>query len=481
MVIYVSEETVETLGLNGQFTSFPIEDIDSVYVFNIIENPFAQFDIDPRALKRLKAIYLDDSTQPQTIAFPVRFIEDLVLFYSIDGKSPVHRLEDIFKLRPAPASALGIHRTANSRNPGFEFTDQAAHCASPPPSPQAIKPTRVLADKISIAEFFGSFEQGYEAIDSFQERTYLYAKPFLYEPKTRLGLSFKGSGEEPAINLPLYFQWATGTPYRFQSFNVVGSKAHEFTPNTEPFFGVRTDVKSHAFHALFIGNAAGLSAGTGVFLGSNSVLDMKGQVTVQPTFNYMALMGADYGPYSVSGGFYFPTFGIKVRDEYREILGSSASYALRTMYTRRDFRLRALGSLTSYSQGRPTKKDLLARTGNSGSAESVNSYRFNALFLRAGVDYDLSKQLRLSLDGVYVGGDYKESRTYLNPNGTFGSDIRFKKITTQFQVRQSFGDYIAISGYLNLNQNFYESNFINTDLDKEQKETQFFGSLEFIF
>jgi hypothetical protein len=481
LTIYATEKSVEIMDLDGNFNAIEIDDIDVVYVFNIIENPFTRFKVDDRALSRLKSIYIEDSHEPRTIAFPTRYIEDLVIFYSLDGKSHVHRIADIYKLRPAPESAKKVHTPPSFKNPGFEFSDQGGSCQSPPSIPGAVKPTRVLADKISIAEFLGSFEQGYDNLESFQERTYLYAKPFLFDRNTRLGIVLQGQREEPGLNLPIYFQWSSGEAYRFQSFNVVGLKTQEFTPNADPVFAIRSDVKSHAFHALFVGNVAGLPAGNNVFLGGSDLMALNDQITVQPSFNYIALMGGDYGPYSISGGLFYPSYGIRVGDEYREVLGSKASYMFRVMYTKSRFRVRAVTALTDYSSGRATKDDVSARTKKEGSLETVDTYKFNAAFLRGGIDYDLSPQLRISVDGIYTGGSYRETRTYTTTNTTASSDIKFRRLTTQFNVRRSFGDYVSLAAYANIIENSFESNFLNQDKDREQRETNFLGTLEFIF
>ncbi len=481
VIVHASGNTVETMDLDGRFQSFTTDSIDAVYVFNLITNPFSKLNIDPSALKRLKRIYVNEDDPSGTLAFPVRFIEDLILFYSLEGKSHVYRMADIYKIRPAPESALGEH-ASQGRNPGFEFSDQAAKCPAPAKSGvRMIKPTRVLADKISIAEFLGSFEQGYDRLESFQERTYLYAKPFLFEPNNRLGLIFTGKREEVSeLELPVYFQWSTGEPYRFQSFNVVGQRAHEFTPNTEPVLSLRTDVKSHAFHALFIGNALALSAGSSAFsTNEDSKLDKK-DLTVQSTFNYMALMGGDYGPYSLSGGFYFPTFAVKVGDEMREILGSKASYAVRFMYTKRNLRARAIGSLTEYQSGQ-VKEDQVISKSPIQSGPTPKTFEFDALFLRAGLDYSFSPQFSASLDGIYLAGNYRETKDFNAPAGLLASDIKFTKWTTQMMLRQSFGRYVALSAYVNLVQSNYESNFLGKDLDRQRQGLRYFGSLEFIF
>lgn len=476
VIVSVEQGEVEFVDLDGHYQKLSQSSIDSVYVYNVIDNPIASFQIDPPLLQRLKAVYIEDSDQPRTLAFPVRFIEDLVIFYSIDGRTHVHTFADIYKLRPAPESALGVHRPHAVKRTSFEFSDQSGRCAGAQVITGGVKPTRVLSDKISVADFFRSFEQGYDSAESFEERTYLYARPLLFDQKTRLGLVLQGPREEPGLNLPVYFQWATGDPYRFQSWSAIGMKAHEFLPNAEPVFSLRSDVKSHIFHGMFIGNVAGVPAGQSIFLDNGGELfKLDQEITVQPSFNYLVMMGGDYGPYSLSVGFYYPDYGIKVHKEYREVRGSSPTYAVRAMYTTRDYRVRAITGFTRYDKGKSGKDDLLSRTGTNGEIQSVDSFEFNSTFIRGGIDYTFNPRLKASLDGIIVNGSYKERK------GTINSDLRFNRLTIQGSVTQSFGNYVSLTGYANVLQNNFDTNFNNSPDKVEQRETRFFGTFEFIF
>jgi hypothetical protein len=220
LIVHVDEKSVYFIKETGELDTLPVDQFQTLYVFNVIENPISQVHVDAKLLPFLKALYLENSNEPQTYAFPVRFIEDLQIFYSLDGKTRVLTYADIYKLRPAPENLEGTHATASSKRMSFAFTDPSAHCAGAMEK-GAVKPTRILSDPISINEFLESFQRGYERIASFEERTYLYAKPFLYQKKARLGLVFEGKHDEPAIMAPLYFQFSTGEPYRLQSFNAI--------------------------------------------------------------------------------------------------------------------------------------------------------------------------------------------------------------------------------------------------------------------
>lgn len=473
IIVFVSETHVDLMDLGGKFQRLPIEKVDSIYTFNILENPFSNLNIDDEALSRLKEIYLDDSDKPRAIAWPVKFIEDLVLFYSLDGKTHVHTLGDIYKLRPAGASQRGLKTLAKNRRFEFEFPELSAKCPVNKTGPAATKPTRILADKISVDEYFNSLHKGYERLNGFQERTYLYAKPFLFEKETRLGIVLGESKAEPQLQFPLYFQWATGEPYQFQSFNVVGSKVYEFGPNSQPVFALRSDVKSHVFHASFVGNVLGIPAGESIFLERENI-ELKDSVTVQPAFNYIALMGGDFGPYSLSTGFFFPSFGIRVGDEEREVLGSSATYATRFMFTKKYYRVRAIGAFTKYSRDTVSKDDVFARQ-NGNEAAPPDSYEFKNIFLRGGLDWEFTERIKGSVDAIANRGDYKE--VYAGVTNT----IEFTKLILQGQVKLTFSDYVSVAGFANLHQHNYEGQFVGVSADKEVRETTFFGTFEFIF
>lgn len=475
IIIHVDDNWVEMIDLGGRFQRVRQSAVNNVFIFNVIDNPIEKIEVGPEAQARLKALYVENSKDPRALAFPVRFLEDLVIFYSLEGQSHVHTLADIYKLRPAGNETSGTHATANYKKTSFDLSGPFSHCRSESAA-GAVKPTRMLGDKISIADFFRGFQDGYETLESFQERTYLYARPLLFEQRTRLGLVFMDKREETGIKVfPFYFQWSTGEAYRFQSLTVVGNKSHEWLPNAEPVVSLRSDVKSHVFHAVFIGNVLGVSAGSSTILKRDGIATLNGPITVQPSFNYLAMMGGDFGPWSASLGFYYPTFGIRVGDEYREVLGTSPSYAFRGMFTGDNFRVRGILSRSDYSSGSATKEDVLARTSPATDLDSPQSYSFDATFLRGGIDYEFSKRLQFSLDGIVLSGSYKETRN------AGANDIKFNRFTIQPSVTQSFGNYVSLTGYVNFIQHTYESNFLNSDRDREQRETRYFGTFEFLF
>lgn len=480
IIIYADDDHVELLNLNGQFESLLIGDVMSVLVYDVLQNPIAHFVVNDAVRARLKKLYLEETSKPQAYVFAIRFIEDLIIFMSVDGRTHVHSYSDIRSLRPVDESDTAVDkRILNSRSMVFDFSGAALNCNFAPESgglkkSPVIQPTRIMTDPISISEFTSSFAKGYESLDSFQERTYLYAKPLLFTQRARFGLTVTSSRQEPALALPIYFQFSTGQAYRFQSFTSFGMTNQEFSPNSEPVFSLRTEAKSHLFHALFVGNIVGIPAGNSIFLRNQELMKINQETTVQPSFNYLAMMGADYGPYSLSAGFYYPTFAIKVRDEYREVLGSSVSYAVRAMYTTSRWKFRTIAATVNYNRQRSSMTDALVRSGSSELSTPTN-FKFESVFWRGGIDYDFSEKLKVSLDSILVTGTYRE--TYAGNN----NEMKFRKLTLQGTVRQSFSDYLAVSATVNMYSNDYSSQFVGVSLKKDQQESNFFGSFEFVF
>lgn len=470
--VYVNDINVTVLALNGVVESIPRAKIDTVAVYNVLENPFVHIPINESTLPYLKSIHLSGSEHHDSVAFAVRFIEDLVFFFSVEGRTLVHPLKDLHRLRPAKEMD---EKKLSGKKYRFYFPESEKCPASRENEGDLIKPTRLLADKISIEELYSSFENGYEALESFQERTYLYAKPLLYERNTRLGLILDGKREESGPHMPFYFQWSTGKPYHFQSFTMFGGKPTETLPNAESVMAIRSDVKSHVFHAHFVGNIMGMPAGEDIFssddTGGGSSL---GTLNAQPSFNYMALMGGDFGPYSFSVGFYFPTFGLASGVEEREVLSSSSSYAVRAMYTTHKWRLRAVASQTEYDNSRPTKDDVLAAS-NDTEINPPSSYDFRSWFVRPGVEYNLTPEFKVSADVILLNGTYNE---IMGGNANY---FKFTRTTVQLAVQRAFGNYVNLLGYVNFLNHRFESEFTGAARNDTKTDTKMFGTLEFIF
>lgn len=490
LIVDVTEDNVVFLTLEGQSKRLPRDDVRFLVIHNTLENPVRTITLDDDLKSRLRAIYLEDSSEPVFYGWAVRFVEDLVIFYDLKGKTYVLEMYNIRKIRPAGEGKKGRRRLKGT-SVQLRLGDVSSHCSNVRQSEAkgGLRPTRILGDQIQISEFMSNFEEGYEHLVSFQERTYLYAKPYLYEKRTKLGFPVYGKYKEgPPSNFPMYFQWATGDPFRFQSFSQIGTVTNEYGPTIEPMFLFRSDLKSHIFTGTFVGNLLALPAGSEYFTRGYEdnfgikYGNKKNKSHSATAFNYMALMGGDWGPWSFSIGTYFPIFAFRVRDEnasvdeFREILANKVSPIFRVMFTRNWFKARVLYSQTRVTPG-GSFDDLTISIDEDISARGViESFQFKGHYLRVGADIQIKEDLHAGAEGVIVRGEYSE--TLLVPEK---NSMDFTQLKSQFYLRHWFGEYVTLRAYVNYFNVHNDYKFSGISGEDTIDESVMGGAFEFVF
>lgn len=480
-IVNLDQEEMLLLTLEGRAQSVSLEQIDQVLIYNVLENPISTIDPSPELQNELRKVYLDSSGEPTTIGWPVRFIEDLVVFYDLQGKTHIYSLDKIIKIRPAKESLAKVKKR-DFKKVSLDHSSALTECRLKQKNRKLqtlIQPTRILADKIKLSAFFHDYYEGYVAINSFQERTYLYARPYLFDGDSRLGIIFGDFKDaEGASNQGFYFKWSTGEPYRFQSESAFGWVPMKHTNVVGPVGGVTSSVKSHFFHAYFAGNLLNIPAGKEVIF-NGDVLDPERNIQFENSFNYMGLIGGDYGPFSFSFGYFFPAFGIQLGSEAREVLGSQPTTALRLMYTTEKWQYSVTGALIDFGSGNPSTEDINAQTVVSNSYYNdttlPSEFSFKATFLRGSVDFDLTKVLSLGAGGLIVAGDYDEVQ------GSNANFMNFKKTAMWFSLSQEFSEYSAVHAHIMQFADDLDGEFGGTALSRDELEVYYYGVFEFIF
>ena len=459
-------------------------------VFDLIENPFKEIRIEGVADQELRKVFLDSSQTPTTIGWPVRFIENLVVFFDLEGKTHVYDLEKIVKLRPAKGQYSKTFKPRSFVNYQFDYSQASHGCANIPRQrivgQQVLRPTRILSDQIKLSNFLDEFEQGFIAVNSFQERTYLYARPFLFDRASRLGFVGGDSSriEPGTADFGAFFKWSTGRPYGFQSETALGWHSMEHTPLIGPVGGVTSSVKSHFFHGHFAGNLQNIPAGRPVHqfdVNQRQYLIANRPAQFFVNFNYLGLLGGDYGPFSVSFGYFYPTFGIKMGNELREILGSRTTIAVRGMYTSDRWRVHVTGSQIRFGSDSPTQDDLITYRRNPSEfdsyfdVDSPDRFDFSAWFIRAGLDYELSNRFQVSAGGLGFKGDYSDSVQALQ------NRLAFQRIGIWGRLTQQFSTYTALSvTFVRIEDNL-RGNQGATPTNLQQQDNSVYGSFQLLF
>ena len=471
------------LSLSGELRIVKESETKFLLVHNTLENPFSQIPITTDLQKPLFDIYIGPGDQPLFRGWAVRFIENLVIFFDIKGNTHAVELYKITKIRPASMTPKTQFRRTSKTDLHLGTAGKQCKIQS---RKGATRPTRIMSDSIQISELLGGFKKGFEDLSSYKERTYLYAKPYLYEKQTRMGFEIAGDKKHQIEHFPIYIQWSNGSEYRFQSFNQIGSVAIEYLPSLDPDYVFRSNLKSHLFHASFVGNLKGISAGTEVFTPSKDAWlehlenDEEYSSRAAPSFNYLAFMGADWEAHSFSIGTYFANQVMVVFDkkqklsEFREILASNVSPIF--MYSYFHDRLKWSVIFSSSSTSSNNVKDLDLSMDEDTSVEgTISSYNYKSRFLRANADYQISSNLSVGGSAITYVAEYSEfvtlTQNFMNMDHTM----------LQLRAKHSFGEYVAI--ILKVNNHMLKRDYSFNGFNKSETEdgTSIGGSFEFVF
>lgn len=428
LVIDLKRSELTLLQLNGQSVGLKSAAIKGVFVTSTLENPVEIIKPDPLNSEALRSVQVGDQT---FLGWPVRFIESLAIFYDINGRTRVHEKETITRIRPAPSkwspTAQGKPLTS------LDLSDLSSECPNIGEG-SGLRPNRIMVDQIKVDQYLSDLMRGYDDLRAYEERTYLYARPQLFDPKTRLIItSVQDRFERSDSIFPVGIQWSSGQPYGFQSFTQLGALTAETSPYFLPFGGIRSELKAHLFHASFTGDFRGLSGGSPVFSEILNTDSFKRPSEADLGMNYLLMMGADYENFSVSAGFFYPTHFLRVGSAYREILANRQAFAVRGMYTTRTAQFYVLGSNFDFNSNAPTEDDF--RT----NGNRLLSFSLNGQLVRAGLQWNWDSLTKIGLDAgvnraVYAGSSLAGNE-FLN----------FSRWVVSTSARRDFGDYIGLS------------------------------------
>jgi hypothetical protein len=260
-----------------------------------------------------------------------------------------------------------------------------------------------------------------------------------------LGLAyFNGKRGDVLKYLPLYFQWSSGRPYRFQSHSTLGVAVSPWLPVIEPTLGFQSDVKSHFFTASFVGHLASLPAGNAAFRDELALFPQGTTPAMDELYNYLVLMGGDYGPLSLSGGVMYRCVRVAFSDrERRELSADAATPVARLMWIGPRLRVRAMYFRTRqdrpHGEGWRYLESSLAR---------APAYKLSLDSLRAGVDLDLPFDLSLSADQVLTFGSHRETAV---------ASMDILHALSSVVLTAQFSRYVATKGYFNLFHRRYDT------------------------
>ena len=276
LIVGGDEGQIYMLNLSGNMISIDQDDVQLALVYNIHDNPIRVVDLSSELGGLLREVKLSDEEQTHFIGWPIKFIDQIIVFFDIDGKTHLVDLEKI-KNFSAPEKSLNKRKEiANAKTTRFGLGASLSQCKKKylEDSIKMVQPTRMLGDRIKVDKFFSEYERGFKALRRFQKKTIFYSKPFLYEKKSRIGIIYTRENYLREITpslIPFRFQWSSGSPFTSQGVYSVGAKEPDYVASVEPQFVLDAKVKSHFMSAAFIGNVFCFSAGNSCVMNRRSL------------------------------------------------------------------------------------------------------------------------------------------------------------------------------------------------------------------
>ena len=443
VLVRVDETRVHFITLEGTYATLPVESVAVVVIHKVMENPFQRIAIDDPLSALARHIRTGNDDSAGFTGWPVGFYDQLVIFFDTEGRSHVLEPQDIRAVQSVRGMPAELRPVVFAKV-ALDFPPELLLCGLPR-AESGLRPSRVLGDRIKVDDYLAKLRDRYNALDSFEERTHVYPRPQVFDPTTRLGLAYF-SGDRGALvkYMPLYFQWSSGRPYRFQSHSAVGVVASPWLPTVEPTLGFQSDVKSHFFTASFAGHLVSLPAGSSAFQAEAALFPQGTTPAVDELYNYLVMMGGDWGRFSVSGGALYRSVRVAfARYERREISADALTPVARLMWIGARLRVRAMYFRTR--QDRPLGEGWRRLD----SSQSYPAYDLSLDTFRAGVDIDLPMDLSLSADQILTFGSYRETNV---------AAMDIVHALSSVVLTAQFSRYVATKGYFNLSHRRYDTN-----------------------
>ena len=87
LIVGGDEGQIYMLNLGGNMTSIDQDDVQLALVYNIHDNPIKVVDLNSELGGLLREVKLSDEEQTHFIGWPIKFIDQIIVFFDIDGKT----------------------------------------------------------------------------------------------------------------------------------------------------------------------------------------------------------------------------------------------------------------------------------------------------------------------------------------------------------------------------------------------------------
>ena len=494
LIFDVDDDEIQLLEKNGSFQVLPKKEIRSVLIFNTVENPIPRIDFPNNLKVPPRKVTVQGNPDFSFIGWPIRFFEELIVFYDINGKTHLVNLEQMKGFESVESINSSSEILLQHTPYKFGFGNNMPECQiTVEKTTETVQPTRMLSDKISISKFLSVFQKGFHQLNRFQSRTHYYARPYLYERQTKIGFIMQRDDYKAEIpmGLPMNFQWSTGRNFGPQGAVTLGSSDVALLPNVEPVLAAQFSGKYHFLSLSYAANLWAFSYGSDYIIRRRaafhdffSTFDPQ-EALALPQFNQVAITGFDVGSYSVSGGLYYPIIAIQGNNIFRELLSEESKPVASIKYTTEKTEAQFILSLMRLKSSHPSETNMkliraeeMVREVNitKQSTDLINQlelFDLNSKYLRINYNQELFEDIHFGVSEVYFVGQYDESLSGEN------YQLKFDQLISSLKLKQVFEDYVSLKFNLNFFIRKYHSQAANDNNESSNTKASFAVAIEF--
>ena len=461
------------LDVKGNTQSIPVESINGIAHYVLQESPFDFSNVPDETFFFAKKFEIKD-TDINLRGFPYQFIDGTIFILDSKGSRQVFGREEIGRVKS------GERWNSKSTNghilPELNLPLGISECTK---TRQGLMPVRFLADKIQILEMITEWEKGFRDLNDLAERSDFYPRPFLFDRHDRFGFIFFNF-ETPKQQelLPVRYSFSNGDDFRFQGETSFGGGYDQIGPRALPINIVATHLKFHFLHASFEGNLNAMAVGSSYYTQG----DISKYAVVKPTealsdiaFNHLALIGFDWRQFGFSFGPMFPMFYIQAGPESREATPQESVPILRVTWTNDVIKIKISGSSGAIKAKSDLNKKSTVLIGEAGSDAFADNYKINFKYIRPGVEWDVSQDMKLSFDLIWTQWDYSES---LNGKDL---DLKARQLNALFSIRRDFSDYVSLGLNFLMTKPNDKATYEGQRFDRTVQNFNLGGTFEFLF
>jgi len=370
-------------------------------------------------------IKIQEASNGEFAGWPIKFIDDLIVFYDLQGRIHTFHRDEIVDLKLHNNEAiLDLQGRETSNSPTIEYGDYLSRCfRTQVKATHVVYPSRVILEQANIDDFLSGYESAYTQLEWHRERMAFYSRPKLFQDILEVGLrSYSENEEVLAADIPIYLLWSGGDPYHHQTRVALGMHSSDLVPNIQAESAISTDYKFHIFTASISLNRLASRGGEGYYV-NKLINSTKGSPTLSNhealavnSYNNASVMGV--GGFSFSVGSLFPVNGIwlKKHQEFREILSPLPSALYRIQYIGQNHEFWAVfsqgdfSSATLDSEGEKIKIKLTSSAIMVGDEEkekvAINNFDMTTLLLKTGVTWSLNERFKAGVKLLLYNGKY---------------------------------------------------------------------------